>query len=153
MKNKKVIFTIASLVLVSSLLFGCTKKVDTTPDDMTNMTAAPVASVSSVPATTSENDSKYTLDSTFVQDGNKVTITWKTNIKVSAEHYGGAPVAGEGHAHVNLDGKKITGLKDDKVPYVLANIAKGKHTISVDLHKNNHDSYNVPAKTLDIEVK
>jgi archaeosine-15-forming tRNA-guanine transglycosylase len=91
-----------------------------------------------------------TLEAEFVQEGNNVTITWNTNLTISAENYGGDHVDGEGHAHVYVDGEKIAGLKSTD-PYVVEGLTAGKHEIKIELQQNNHDSYTV-SEVFEVEV-
>ncbi|MGC5326285.1 stalk domain-containing protein [Brevibacillus sp. SYSU BS000544] len=92
-----------------------------------------------------------TLDAQLVVDDKKAIISFSTNLKISAENYGKAHVTGEGHAHVYLDGQKVTGLKTND-PYTLDKLIPGKHTIKIDLQQNDHQSYGVE-KVFEIEVK
>lgn len=92
-----------------------------------------------------------TLEAQLVVDGKKATIHFATNLRLSAENYGKAHVIGEGHAHLYLDGQKVTGLKTND-PYTLDQLAPGKHSIKIDLQQNDHQSYGVE-KVFEIEVK
>lgn len=57
-----------------------------------------------------------------------------------------APVVGEGHAHLYLNGKKIARLYDEW--YHLPELARGKHIISVTLNANNHAEFSVEGRTI-----
>ena len=50
-----------------------------------------------------------------------------------------AHVAGQGHAHLYVDGKKITRLYGPW--FYLGDLAKGRHTIKVTLNGNDHGDY------------
>jgi hypothetical protein len=97
-------------------------------------------------------NAKPTLDAKFVQDGRDVTITYTVkNMNISADHVDHAPVQGEGHLHIYVDGKQKAVLKT-AAPVKLENLTPGKHTIKLDLQHNNHTPLNVE-KIFDIEVK
>jgi hypothetical protein len=117
LKTKKLTSIIASLVLVMSFLVACN-----------NEEVAPT-----VP----------TLDAEFSLNGTLVTIDWTTDLKISAEHYGGEHVDGEGHAHIYLDGEKVAGLKAME-PFELE-VPTGEHEVKIELQKNSHESYGVSA--------
>jgi hypothetical protein len=68
----------------------------------------------------------------------------------SLENMGKDNKAGEGHVHLYLDGKKVA--KVFEPTYVLKDIPPGKHEVTVELAKNNHESYGVQQK-FQIEIK
>ncbi len=55
------------------------------------------------------------------------------------EHAGLATVAGEGHAHLSIDGQKVGRIYGPAV--YLAALNPGRHTVTVSLHGNNHAAY------------
>lgn len=98
-----------------------------------------------------EIDVQPWLDAELKQEGKDATITWNTNLAISADHYGKDPVEGEGHAHVYVDGKKVTGLKT-KEPYTVKDLKIGTHSITIELQQNNHTSYSI-VRAFNVEVK
>jgi hypothetical protein len=82
--------------------------------------------------------------------GNKVTVTVNTDMKISSEHYGMAREQGEGHVHMYLDNGDKIGVKEGYKEF--PNLSKGKHTLKVSLHNNDHTPYDV-TKTKDFEIK
>ncbi len=81
--------------------------------------------------------------------GNQVTVTVATDMSISPEHYGMARKVGEGHIHMYLDKDPKVGVKEDHM--VFKNLAKGKHTMKVSLHNNDHTPYDV-TNTFDFEI-
>jgi hypothetical protein len=58
------------------------------------------------------------------------------NFRLAPEHTGGRPVAGEGHLHLYVDGKKVTRMYG---PWLyLDGLAPGAHALRVDAMANNH---------------
>lgn len=55
------------------------------------------------------------------------------------EHASGKHVQGEGHAHLMIDGEKVTRLYGSA--YFLGNMKSGKHKVTVDLNGNDHVPY------------
>jgi hypothetical protein len=95
---------------------------------------------------------KPSLDGKIVLDGKNATITYKvSNLHLSAEHMGGQNVQGEGHLHLIVDGQQKAMLNTD-APVKLENLTTGKHTIKLDLQRNDHSDLNVE-KIFQIEVK
>lgn len=93
---------------------------------------------------------KPTLDVRLEMDGDQVTVTVLTDMTISAEHYGQARQAGEGHIHMYLDNDpKIT---VDTPNYVFSGLAPGKHTLKVSLHNNDHTPYDV-TQTREFEIE
>ncbi len=65
------------------------------------------------------------------------------NLKLDVSHFEFAPqhastehVLGEGHAHLFVDGKKVTRLYGPW--YHVANLSEGEHVVRVELNSNNH---------------
>ncbi|OZM56955.1 hypothetical protein CIB95_09295 [Lottiidibacillus patelloidae] len=94
---------------------------------------------------------KATLDAEIVQSGNNVTITLDTNVKFSAENYGGAHIEGEGHGHIFVDGVKVFEIITNE-PLTIEGLTAGKHVIEITLQKNDHRSYGV-SKRIEVEIK
>ncbi|MBH5316224.1 hypothetical protein I6N90_00180 [Paenibacillus sp. GSMTC-2017] len=61
----------------------------------------------------------------------------RTNLKLTDNNYGGAPVAGEGHVHYYLDGN-ITGPITSKKLFKLTNLHEGTNEIKLARAQNNH---------------
>lgn len=57
------------------------------------------------------------------------------------EHVNGAPVLGEGHAHIYVDGEKINRVYGPW--YKLPSLAPGEHVVRVTLNANDHSVYAV----------
>jgi len=55
------------------------------------------------------------------------------------EHASGKHVRGEGHAHLMIDGEKVTRLYGSA--YFLGNLKSGKHKVTVELNGNDHIPY------------
>lgn len=58
------------------------------------------------------------------------------NFRFAPDHVNQHPVANEGHAHLYVDGKKITRLYGSW--FYLTDLSPGPHTLSVTLNANNH---------------
>jgi hypothetical protein len=109
-----------------------------------------VSSCSTNEPTLSEEPS---LVASFTQQGDKVTITWSSNINISAEHYGQEHVTGEGYVQVYVNGEEVAVLKK-KDQYVIEGLSPGTHEIKLELRKNNHESYRVEtSKEIVVEAK
>ena len=63
-----------------------------------------------------------------------------TNFTFAPQDLGGAPVAGEGHAHLYIDDTLIVMLGDW---YHIDALSPGTHTIRVGLFNNDHSAYSV----------
>ncbi len=61
-----------------------------------------------------------------------------TNFKFAPDHVNQASVTTEGHAHLYVDGEKITRLYGNW--YYLGSLPPGKHEITVALNANGHES-------------
>ncbi|WP_276353075.1 hypothetical protein [Cohnella caldifontis] len=101
------------------------------------------------PATKSET--KYTLDAEVSKEKDGYYLKVSTNLKLSSEHYEGAPAEGEGHIHLYLNGVLVGPIKDES-PYLLPEMPKGKNTIKLVLAENNHSESLGVTKELSIEV-
>lgn len=55
------------------------------------------------------------------------------------EHASGKHVKGEGHAHLMIDGVKVTRLYGNA--YYIGKLASGTHTVTVELNGNDHVPY------------
>lgn len=58
------------------------------------------------------------------------------NFRFTPEHVNENPIAGEGHAHLHVDGKKIARMYG--AWFHLGNLSPGPHSIRVTLNANNH---------------
>ncbi len=58
------------------------------------------------------------------------------NFRFSPENINKEPIEGEGHAHLYIDGKKISRLYG--AWFYLRNLSPGAHTLLVSLNGNNH---------------
>ena len=67
-----------------------------------------------------------------------------TRFRFAKEHVDGAHVAGEGHAHLYIDGKKIGRIYTPH--YELKPLAAGVHEIEIGLYTNNHMAYAADGK-------
>lgn len=67
------------------------------------------------------------------------------------EHASGKHRRGEGHAHLMLDGKKLTRLYGSA--YYLGDLAPGTHSVQVTLNANDHRSYAHDGKAIESTVK
>ena len=77
------------------------------------------------------------------------------NLKVETEDFKFAPenassdhVPGEGHAHIYVDGEKLTRLYSEN--YYLGEFDEGQHEIRVTLNTNDHKDYQVDGKLVEL---
>ena len=61
------------------------------------------------------------------------------NFRFAPERASGEHAAGEGHAHLYVDGKKVTRLYSEW--HFLGTLAPGTHVVRVTLNTNDHDDY------------
>lgn len=73
-----------------------------------------------------------------------------TNFRFAPEHANGEHVPGEGHAHLYVDGRKVTRLYDDW--YYLPSLPPGRHTVRVTLNTNDHYDYAVDGESIAAET-
>lgn len=76
--------------------------------------------------------------------GGFVLMLDTTRFRFAKEHADGPHVAGEGHAHLYVDGKKIGRIYAPR--YELKPLAAGVHEIEVGLYSNNHMAYAADGK-------
>jgi hypothetical protein len=76
------------------------------------------------------------------KDGWNVQLV-TTNFRFAPEHASGAHSAGEGHAHVYVDGVKVGRLYGAWTHVSQANLSHGSHEIKVTLNTNDHNEYAV----------
>jgi hypothetical protein len=146
--KKSWVLGIISLLVVSGMGTACGAKKDMALDTSSKT----MTTVSQTGGSALDMGSKPSLDAQYAVVGKSVTITYKvSNLKLSADHMGGAKVPGEGHLHLTVDGKQKAMLKTES-PVKLENLAAGKHTIKLDLQQNDHTALNVE-KIFNIEVK
>jgi copper(I)-binding protein len=82
-----------------------------------------------------------------VEDGNAgglILMLDTTRFRFAKEHVDSAHVAGEGHAHLYIDGKKIGRIYAPR--YELKPLTPGVHEIEVGLYTNNHMAYAADGK-------
>ncbi len=78
-------------------------------------------------------------------------LTFRTRgFRLRPEHASGKHVAREGHAHLYVDGTKITRLYGRS--YYLGALTPGKHVVRVSLNANDHRDYRRGGKDLATEV-
>jgi len=63
------------------------------------------------------------------------------NFRFAPEHASTALIPGEGHAHLLIDGKKVTRLYGEW--YHIPTLAPGTHKISVTLNANSHEDLTI----------
>ena len=73
-----------------------------------------------------------------------------TDFTFAPEHLGGAPVAGEGHAHLYIDNDLIVMLGDW---YHIDALSPGTHTIRVGLFNNDHSAYEVGGRQIQAQQR
>ena len=69
------------------------------------------------------------------------------NFTFSPQNASGDHVDGEGHAHIYIDGKKITRLYSHN--YYLGELSEGEHSIRVTLNTNDHKDYAVNGQVVE----
>ncbi len=74
-----------------------------------------------------------------------------TNFRFAPEHVNNQHITGEGHAHLYVDGKKITRLYSEW--FHLGNLSQGSHLIKVSLNANDHSALVLNGKTVSSEVE
>ena len=72
------------------------------------------------------------------------------NFKFSPENVSTAHVAGEGHAHVYVDGVKVNRLYSGD--YYLGELDEGEHVVRVTLNANNHSEYAVDGEVIEASM-
>ncbi|SFL31467.1 hypothetical protein SAMN03159341_10531 [Paenibacillus sp. 1_12] len=105
-----------------------------------------VAPASPIP----NKETKYSLNASTYKENDNYYLKVNTNLKLSSEHYEGAPVDGEGHIHFFLNGKLVGPIKDTS-PYPLQNLKEGTNTIKLVLAENNHSERFGVSKELSVE--
>lgn len=73
-----------------------------------------------------------------------------TNFRFAPEHAGQENIAGEGHAHLYVDGQKVSRLYGPDYHY--DEKLTGEHTFRVALNGNNHAEYRADGKPVVAEV-
>jgi hypothetical protein len=68
------------------------------------------------------------------------------NFRFAPEHASMAHVPGEGHAHLYIDGKKVTRLYGEW--YHIPSLSPGSHKITVTLNANSHEDYTIQGKPI-----
>jgi hypothetical protein len=68
------------------------------------------------------------------------------NFTFAPKNASGEHVDGEGHAHLYIDGTKITRLYSTS--YYIGELTEGEHTVTVTLNTNDHKDYAVNGQTI-----
>lgn len=82
--------------------------------------------------------------------GHNLFVTTK-RFRWAPEHASGKHQRGEGHAHLMIDGKKVTRLYGPA--YYLGELPPGEHTVQVTLNANDHRGYVHEGKAIESSVK
>lgn len=77
------------------------------------------------------------------------------NFKWAPEHASQAHVAGEGHAHIYVDGVKVARVYGEWYHLSVAglNLTAGSHKVTVNLNGNDHGAYLVKGKALEASAE
>lgn len=73
------------------------------------------------------------------------------HFRFTPEHVNGENVAGEGHAHIYVDGFKFARVYSDW--YHLKALTPGKHTIKVSLNANDHSAWSHEGQLIESSVE
>ncbi len=73
-----------------------------------------------------------------------------TNFNFTPEHVNNGHVAGEGHAHLYVDGTKVARLYGPW--FHLPALGQGEHQLRVTLNANNHAVYSVNGEMIQAEI-
>ncbi|EFM11124.1 hypothetical protein PaecuDRAFT_2377 [Paenibacillus curdlanolyticus YK9] len=148
-----------SLLLIVFSLVGCGDNTTSSRNKASDGTTASsdnshtAHSETAAPANPKPNkEMKYSLDASSYEEDGIYYLKVTTNLKLSSEHYEGAPVDGEGHIHFYLNGSLVGPIKDT-VPYPLQALREGKNTIKLVLAENNHSESFGISKELSIDKK
>ncbi|MFJ3176727.1 hypothetical protein ACIPJK_39325 [Streptomyces roseus] len=74
------------------------------------------------------------------------------NFTFTPEHAGESAKAGEGHAHLYMDGKKLARVYSPWFHIPVEAVPEGKHTLSASLTANDHTVWAVTNKIITAEV-
>jgi len=78
----------------------------------------------------------------FIDGSGGVNLHLKTqNFEFTPENVNTLNIAGQGHAHLYIDGKKITRIYGDWYHLPTSSMVNGEYTLSVDLNGNDHGTY------------
>ncbi|WP_186775444.1 YHYH protein [Rubripirellula tenax] len=97
-------------------------------------------------AANSNNPPSVLLHATPNSSGIEVHLSL-SNFELSSKNVDQAHIDGQGHAHLYLDGVKVTRLFDNT--YQLDNVATGSHTVSVELVSNDHRVYSIAGHSIE----
>ncbi|MNH92526.1 hypothetical protein D3C73_451090 [compost metagenome] len=148
--NKRWILGAAALLLLSAVGTACGSKDEEASQMNVTTTTSGQTKVEEVGV--KQAVGKPGLDANIKLEGKTATITYKvSNMRIAADHVDHAPVQGEGHLHIYVDGKQKAVLKTDAA-VKLENLSTGKHTIKLNLQQNDHTSLDVE-KVFEIDVK
>jgi len=96
-----------------------------------------IGSAPAITAMTVTEDPKSGWNLTLVTD----------NFTFAPQNASGQHIDGEGHAHIYVDGEKLTRLYSHN--YYLGELAEGEHTIRVTLNTNDHKDYAVDGEVVE----
>jgi hypothetical protein len=146
--KKSWVLGVISLMVVTGIGTACGAKKDAALDTSSKT----ITTTTQTSGSALDMGTKPTLDAKYTVDGKSAIITYTiSNLKLSADHLGGAKVPGEGHLHLTVDGKQKAMLKTG-APVKLENLTAGTHTVKLDLQQNDHTALNVE-KILNIVIK
>ncbi|WP_127530986.1 hypothetical protein [Paenibacillus kobensis] len=133
LKSKRFSILLSSVFLGSAILVG--QAVAAAPDAsaMNRSHCESMAAASPV----KPGNKQYSLDARVEKIDGEYYLKLFTNLKLTDNNYGGAPVAGQGHVHYYLDGQ-ITGPITSKKLFKLTNLHQGTNKIRLVLAENNH---------------
>lgn len=121
-------------------------------EDHSDGTMDPTGSHMHAPIELGESETNPTLQITATEDpdtGWNLQLT-TTNFTFTPELVGTDPVMNEGHAHLYIDGEKLTRLYTDW--YYLGELKEGSYTIRVDLNANDHAPFAVNGELIQDEI-
>ena len=87
---------------------------------------------------------------TEVGEGWQVEVA-TTGFTFTPENKDGPHVAGEGHAHLYVNGEKLATMLEPI--YLIESLAPGVHTIKVDLRSNDHAAYELDGEALAVSTE
>ena len=147
--SSKIIFTVLVflVIILSSILFARIQQ-----DNASRMSytiGTPVIPATQMPAGMAMKTFDVSADTLPPTIGFDITpdsmggwdvYATTTNFTFAPEHLDGAPVAGEGHAHLYIDNTLIIMLAPW---YHIDSLTPGTHTIRVGLFNNDHSAYSI----------
>lgn len=82
------------------------------------------------------------------EDGWNLQLTVK-NFRFTPDSTGGAALPGAGHAHLELDGRKLARLYGPWFHLPASQVPEGAHTLTVRLYADDHTAWAVAGKTIE----